>query len=490
MKKTGIAILVILSIITGCNKIKHPNAKLPEIEEYVLEMLNTHNIPSVAIAVINHDSIIHKGYYGEIDIDTGEPINENTVFKTFSLTKTFVAVSVFKLIEEGKLSLTDKLSSYFYDLPADWHDVTIANLLSHSSGIPNITRELIKEFTDDSISDTDFIKMLYDDKMEFTTGKDWNYNQTNYIILKILIEKLSGETFENFVIDHQFNESLNSDVTFSSNPGDSIPHLAKYYGYNKDMKKYERKQEFSGKKNYPLAGMVLRLDEYIEWNRKLDKNELISGVAKNAMWIPFEFTNSSREFLHGWDVYKVNNRNSYGFSGGGVSGFRKFLDQDLTIIVLTTGYKYYSVQDIMIEQIAGIVDESLRDERSFFIERIMKHYFLEETDEPLDKIVPKIKTENPDKNLEEVFKSIGHTLFFQMERKDKAIKLFKINIQEHPESYDTYGSLGQLYYLNNEYQKARPLFIKALELNPQNSYYERRIKEIDKIVKEPEETNN
>ena len=114
----------------------------------------------------------------------------------------------------------------------------------------------------------------------------------------------------------------------------------------------------------------------------------------------------------------------------------------------------------------------------------MGTYFLKNSSQNYTSIVEKVKQDNPETNLEEVFKSIGYTLFFQLERQQDAIKLFKLNILEYPNSYDTYGSLGYLYFLTEQYDVARKNYVKALKINPENSYSERRIKEIDQILKE------
>ncbi len=444
-------------------------------------MMDNHDVPGMALAVIKDNSVIHKGYYGKESLETKKPITSETVFKVFSLTKTFVATGVFQLIEKGKLSLDDKLSMHFDGLPSTWQQVTIGNLLSHSSGLPDI-RQLITELEDDSIEDREFLALLYDVEMDFATGSQWSYNQTNYILLKMLIEKVSNSKFETCILNRQFSKSKGGSVLFSSGSNISISNHASYYSYDKESQAFAPKKDFSGRKNHPLAGLNLTLDEYIHWNQRLDNDEHISKETKTSMWTPFKFSESNRHFLYGWDVYTVNDYDSFGFSGGGVSGFRKFVDKDLSIIVLTTGYKNYSIHDIMIERIAGIIDTSLHDKDAVLTEQVMGTYFLNGPDQDYQSIVQEVKQNNPGTHLEEVFKSIGYTLFFQLDRRDDAIQLFKLNVIEYPEAYDTYGSLGYLYFLTEQYEVARENYAKALELNPDNSYSERRIKEIDLIL--------
>jgi len=244
---------------------------------------------------------------------------------------------------------------------------------------------------------------------------------------------------------------------------------------------YQLKREFYGSKNHPLAGLILTLDDYISWSQRLFHNDFLNEESLNQMWSKFDFTVTDRRFLHGWDVYEVNEYDSYGFSGGGVSGFRYFPDQDLTIIVLTTGYKNYSIQDIMIEGIAGILSDELDNSTSIITESIMQDHILH-SDEPIPSIMYDIKSVYPERNLEEIIKSIGYTLFFDLNKKELAISLFEENVKEYPGSYDTFGSLGYLQFLTEDYKNARVNYAKALELNPKNTYSVRRMKEIDGIL--------
>ena len=436
----------------------------------------------MAIAVMGKEGVIHKGYYGLASMGTRETVTNRTVFKIFSLTKTMVATGIFKLVEEGKVSLEDKLSDYFNDLPGKWRTVTVANLLAHSSGLPDVI-PYVDELQNDSISNDEFIKSLYNDEMDFKTGEEWRYNQTNYILLRQIIQKTTKGSFMDYVLKHQFPVSDESSVFFSSDSNNSISDLAEYYQYDRELNRFKKKMEFFGNKNLPLAGMHLTLDEYIGWNDRLDKNMLVNERTKKLMWTPFAFSKVDRNFLHGWDVYEVNGHDSYGFSGGGVSGYRKFVEKELTIIVLTTGYKHYSVQDIIIDHIAGIVDSSLKDEEADLKERITAKYFLSGDSIDIEEMVAGIKTENPDSNLESTFKSLGYRLFFELDRKEEAISLFEANVSEYPESYDTYGSLAYLQFLTQHFKLSRENYVKALELNPENSYSTRRIKEIDEMAK-------
>lgn len=296
------------------------------------------------------------------------------------------------------------------------------------------------------------------------------------------MEKVTKIPFEDYILKHQFATEDPEAVYFSSHPGKGPKNEANYYNYDRTKDKFIPKPEFSGNKNLPLAGLNLTLDAYVEWTRRFDDGLLLSEATKKLMWTPFVFTNSEREFLNGWDVYKVNGSDSFGFSGGGVSGYRKFLKQGFSIIVLTTGYKNYAVQDLIIDQIAGMLDAGLQDKVTMLNEEITNEYLLSSDSVDVKKMVAEVKLKNPTANLEVIFNALGYRLFFDLDRKQEAIALFESNVLKYPESYDAYGSLGYLQLLTEQYEISRKNYVMAKELNPNNSYSDRRIKEIDAIL--------
>lgn len=474
---------LLLGSITPMHLMGQANQLTDEIDQYVSQMMDVHEIPGLAIAVIKNGKVINKGYYGNTTLEENRSVSANTIFRLYSLTKLMTTIGIFKLIEERKLSLEDSLSIHFEGLPESWRTVKIKNLLSHSSGLPDV-RNYTKELGDHTISDSTFISLLFDDGMDFITDEQWSYNQTNFLLLKLLIEKLTNTSFEAYVLKHQFPNASKEDVLFSSDPFEDISNRAKYYDFDKKTNVYKMKPEFPGKRSHPLNGINITLDEYILWNQGLDGNELINDEMKTLMWSPFDFKKSERKFLHGWDVYEVNDFDSFGFSGGSVSGFRKFVGKDLTVIVLTNGYKYYAIQDIVIDRIAGMVDKSLEDKASILKETILSNYFLSNDTLELGNIYTAVKKENSEADLEGIFKSIGYELFFSLNRKQEAIDLYKLNVMEYPESYDTHGSLAYLQFLTDQFEISRENYVRAQELNPENGYSERMIKKIDAIDNE------
>ena len=231
-------------------------------------------------------------------------------------------------------------------------------MLTHSSGLPDY--EVMKGEISDSIT----MKNLIQNQLRFKKGERWEYNQTNFWFLTKIIEKVTKKSYENYVIETQFPKS---NILFSSNFIEPIPNRSFKYEFNKNSQNWEKLNFDFGKRANSAGGINLTLKQFIEWTKKFDNNEFIQPTTKNKMWTPFDynepfyFENKKDEFLNGWQQYSSNNEISYGFTGGLVTGYRKFVNQNMTIIVLTNGLKNTPIRNKVITKIAGIIDENLAE---------------------------------------------------------------------------------------------------------------------------------
>jgi CubicO group peptidase (beta-lactamase class C family) len=284
-------------------------------------------------------------------------VDSNSTFRIYSTSKLISTVGVFQLIEKRQLSLEDKISKYLINLPKDWEDVKIKNLLSHSSGIPDIVR-----FNDISTNapDVEVLERLAKEKMEFETGNQFSYNQTNFWLLTLIIEKITGQTFEDFILKNQFSD-VQYKVLFSSNSIENIPNRVQKYNYNETTNQYEKSTHIGGLRAHSANGIAITLPDFLRWSINLNKNTFLKEETKRMMWKPFEFNNKEDVFGYGWEINNANNILSAGFSGGNVSAYKVFPDNDISIILMFNGYKYTSfpIQYQVLNHIAGLIDKKL-----------------------------------------------------------------------------------------------------------------------------------
>jgi len=342
-----------LSFLGFCQKAE----QIKSIDSYLAEVMKTYEIPGLAVGVVKNDKIIFQKYYGRENLESDKKVDSNSLFRIYSTTKLITNIAVFQLIEKGQLSLEDKISKYVEHLPKEWQDVKIKNLLSHSSGIPDFARY---EDIPANASNAKVVERLSKEKMEFETGNQYSYNQTNFMLLALIIEKISGQKFEDYVLKNQFSNAKNK-VVFSSNSLEQIPNRIQKYVFNDSLKQYKKSTHVGGFRSHPGNGLAISLPDFLQWSIKLDSNKFLKEETKRTMWKPFDYTNKQDVFAHGWEITKTGNATSYGFSGGNVSAYSIFPENDLSIIFMSNGYKYNAFPPLYLitNHIAGLIDKHL-----------------------------------------------------------------------------------------------------------------------------------
>ncbi|MGI9581039.1 serine hydrolase [Chryseobacterium sp. RRHN12] len=325
------------------------------IDDYIKKVIQINEIPGMAVGIVTDNKVTFQKYYGTETLENDKKVDSNSMFRVYSTTKLMSNVGLFQLIEKGKISLEDKISKYIDNIPAEWQNVKVKNLLSHSSGLPDWIN--FSDIATDA-TNAEVINRLSKEKMEFETGTDYRYNQTNYMLIAMIIEKVTGEKFEDYILKNQFSDSRNQ-VVFSSNSIEKIPNRIVKYIYNKNTHQYDKSTFVEGRRAHAANGLAISLPAFLQWSIHLSKNDFLKPATRTLMWKPFEYKNKEITFTHGWDTDTFNNIRSYNFSGGNVSAYRIFPDRNLAIIVMSSGYKNFAVFYPVINQIAGMMDKRM-----------------------------------------------------------------------------------------------------------------------------------
>lgn len=463
MNKTGFsAFLLSLFFLVSCQNNspqKEVKDKRQEIENYLEKQMQLHSIPGLALAVIQNGKVSYEGYFGKADIANDLAVNKHTLFPLYSITKLATAIAIHQLVEQEQLSLDDTLAHYLDHLPQHWQGIKIVHLLTHSSGLPDF------KFPDRQLTDEALNKKLFPEELHFNPGNQYEYNQTNYWLLAQIIEQITQKSFREFILENQFPDADNK-ALISSDFTDSIPHRANRYFYINELKKYRKAGINFRQRSHACNGLNLTLDEFVQWNKRLDENNLLRSVTKQNMWKPFPFRNAKDQFLHGWKIYHSNNTTSYGFTGGLQTAYRKFVDKELTILLLTNGSKYFPVHNDIVHRIAGIVDSSLEDKKVIVQQTLTQLFLSHHLDEALEKY-NQLKSEYPNISFEELLNKLGY-VFLNQGEVTKAIRIFEVNAKEHPQSANCFDSLAEAYLENNQWELAKKNYEKSLQLHPEN----------------------
>ncbi|PIB31403.1 hypothetical protein BFP77_01780 [Maribacter sp. 4U21] len=462
--------LLISIICFSCSSPKKENDSAEianDIDRYLKKAMELHNIPGLALAVVEGDEIIYEKYFGVASLKDSNLVKENTLFRVYSATKLITTTGIFQLVENGELNLEDRISKYLDSLPSAWRDVKIKNLLSHSSGLPDIIRY------ESTLTDQELMEKLSKDGMEFATGTQFRYNQTNYWLLAQIIEKITGLTFDEYILKNQF-ANASKGVLFSSNSNETIPNKATRYHYNGKSKSFEKDTNNSGIRGHSGNGLNITLNKLIDWDKQLKNNKLLNERTKSMMWSPFSFEQNFRyqkdNFLHGWHNYQVNNLDSYGFSGGNLAAYRYFPKDNTSIILLSNGYQI-EAYDIIINDIARIALPELRKKDLVLEEKIMQTVLNGDYEESL-RYFTKLREQNPNSlfdNLRLNINGVANSYVWNEEPK-KALKVFELNAEANPEWWIAMAGLAEIYEIQNDSLNAIKYYQQALMLNEKNEY--------------------
>lgn len=317
-------------------------AQTDSIDVFIKNEMQKRKIPGLQLAIVKNGRVIKTGNYGLANVQDSIPVSDKNVFTINSITKAFVGVAIMQLVEAGKLKLSDPVSQYLADLPVTWQAVTIQQLLSHTSGIPDIVDE--EEAVMILPDPEEAWKKVLASPMEFIPGEKFSYNQTNYLLLGRVIEKLSGMPFQEFIIKEQLLKAAMT-RTIASGFGatkDVIANAAAGYTYRKEKL---ANMFFS----FPpflqtAAGMSSTAREMAQWIISLQKNELFKHKESiAALWKPAilnngktgGFTSLLNGYAAGWPVIVRELHPAVAPVGGGRSALFVYPKDGLAIIVLT-----------------------------------------------------------------------------------------------------------------------------------------------------------
>jgi CubicO group peptidase (beta-lactamase class C family) len=451
-------------------------AQADSIDVFIQKVMQQRRIPGLQLAIVRNGQIIKTGNYGYANLQDSIPVSDRTVFTINSITKAFVGVAIMQLVEEGKLLLTAPVYTYLSDLPEAWHGVTILQLLSHTSGIPDVVDEEEAVMIAPTIEEA--WKKVLAMPMDFTPGERFRYNQTNYVLLGQIIDKLSGRPFQEYITKEQL-QKVGMDYTMRSGFGatkDIVPHAAASYTFRQG----KLSNTFF---SFPAAlqtaaGMSASAREMAEWVIALQSGKLLQQPSSlTALWTPALLNSGQTDgfsgllngYAVGWPIITRGEHPAAAAVGGGRSAVFVYPKDDLSIIVLTN--LMGGNPDAFIDELAGFFIADMKEANGFGLSPALKQLrsALEKKGYP-SAVQELKKLKKADANLvfnEAEINSWGYKLIKQNRLSD-ALEIFKLNVFLYPASPNTYDSLGELYAELGNKKLAIKSYEYVLKLDPQH----------------------
>jgi CubicO group peptidase (beta-lactamase class C family) len=310
--------------------------------------LKSDNAPGAAVLVVRNGKAVYRQGYGVTDLRTFHAIDPQTDFRLASFTKQFTAACIMLLVKDGKLHYDDHLTDAFPEFPAYGKSITIRNLLNHTSGLPDYEDILMKQYPDTppekipQILDAGVLKLLEQQtKANFPAGTKWEYSNSGYAVLAMIVEKVSGKPFGAFLHERIF-VPLKMDHTLAYEKGkNEVPNRA--YGHTRTDNSWRETDQSPTSAVLGDGGIYTSIDDLIKWDRALREHTLLTEAEMQPALTPVRPLDGSakfpdsRSYGFGWflDPYRSHKRMSH---DGETIGFRttiqRFPDDNLTIIVL------------------------------------------------------------------------------------------------------------------------------------------------------------
>ncbi len=255
------------------------------IDSLARDFVATGGAPSVAIGVVRGDEILALRGYGMADLENEVPATAHSVYEIGSVTKQFTSSIIMQLIEGDSVHLEDPISRYVTGLPAAWQPVTIHQLLNHTSGIPSYTElgEVWRKRWGEQMTPDTIIALTFAKPLDFAPGSKWQYNNTGYILLGMVIEKVTGMKWGE-AVQQRLASPLGLTDTRECLNDPIIPHRA--HGYEKDGDGWGNTVYLAMTQPLSAGALCSTVVDLARWNRALHTGKVVSAASYRLMTTP------------------------------------------------------------------------------------------------------------------------------------------------------------------------------------------------------------
>lgn len=330
-----VLVVVVLFVVIASGALAQTSAADP-VADYVRGEMQKQHIPGLALLVARGGKTVRAEGFGMSNVELQVPVKPETIFQSGSVGKQFTATAVMMLVEESKIGLDDPLTKFFKDAPAIWKGVTVRELLSHTAGFGDYPAkfDFRKDWTEEQL-----LKMVEGIPLASSPGTVWAYSNLGYLTLGILIHRVTGEFYGDFLAQRIFRP-LGMQMTRIISEADIVPNRAAGYRLVKGALK---NQEWVAPMVNTTAdgSLYFSILDLAKWDAALYTEKLLKRSSLEQMWTPAKLKNdqpNSEGYGFGWFI-KIENGKRVISHDGAWQGFKtaitRHVDDELTVVVLT-----------------------------------------------------------------------------------------------------------------------------------------------------------
>jgi CubicO group peptidase (beta-lactamase class C family) len=325
------------------------SAYADRLDDFMAREMKAQHLPGAVVVVLHNGAIVEQRAYGLANIEFNVPMKVDDVFSIASITKLFTTAAVFELVQDSKIRLDDKVTALIPGLPDHWKDITILHCLNHTSGLPDLYE--VGHIQPIAFTPAEAIQKLALKSLAFKPGEKTAYNQAEFLLLRMVIERLSGKPFEAFTDERVF-QPLGMKTAQFADARDIISGKATMYSrLLPDASRLEFEERsvdiFSDRPKsiapfvYPESvkaggGLVMSALDLAKFDAALSAKTLLSAHILDLMWAPAKLPNGKLgDFTAGWQRWGQQTQMIVGHAGASGVEYVRTINGEYSVIVLT-----------------------------------------------------------------------------------------------------------------------------------------------------------
>ena len=481
---------------------------IPErLDSFFTSLCNYHEING-NVLVTDRGNIIYKKSFGFADFEKKIPNNDSSEFTLASVSKIFTSTAILQLRDKGKLKLDDPIKKHFPDFP--FHDITIRNLLSHTSGLPDygIYEDKIKKNPDKIFSNKDLIPSLklWHAGLNFKPGEKWQYSNTNFCLLALLVEKLSGLEFQKYLQKNIFIPAKMYNTYFQTDSGhiENInrtnnyehPFLYSFKFQNVDSLSQYRWRLYNARGFVGQGNIITTVEDLLKFDDALYLGKILKPSTLEEAFTPTKLNNGENNnadigigkasYGLGWFIFKDTSAGKIvwhtGGQPGGLSIFLRNITKKQTVIMFDNAFHKSLYAN-------GVNAMAILDNKPVTIKKIslIQNYGSILTDKGTDVAFCKLQELQADSThyylSEDDMNELGLRLLYEASfngHNELALEVLKLNILLFPKSFNTYDSYGEALARTGKKEEAIFMYKKSIEINPGSEGGKKALEELRK----------
>lgn len=461
MKKIILSVLILFLFINS-----NAQDRAQKIDELVSKFAEIGVFNGSVLVGENGNIFFEKGY-GYADREQKMQNTPETKFRIASLTKQFTAMLIMQLVEQGKIRLDAKLSDYLTYYRKDNGDkITIHNLLTHTSGVPNYTNsDFMNNHLSKAITPKDLILNYGSGELDFEPGSKYNYSNTAYVMLGAIIEEVTGKKYET-VLQEQILTPL--EMTNSGYEHNEIKMTEQAIGYDNNPGEVVVSKFIDMSIPFSAGAMYSTVEDLYKWDRALYTDKLISAKSKQKIFTPF-----LNNYGYGWNIVKAKTMDAektIHIHSGGINGFSTNImrvESDNMVIIVLSNYANGQASKISNE-----ISKIMYNIPYKMPAKPITNFLIPSGSKSIKDAVTEAKELAKNKDEYSVNEGDINNLGYQLMQNgklDDAIEIFKFNVEMFPNSANVYDSLGEAYLAKGDKENALINYKKSVELDPKST---------------------